>query len=95
MLNLKLNELKLIAKGRGITCYESKSEDDLIKILCEPKSKTSLSKKEIRGIKENFSKLRYKFPKSKINKIRRSLYDIKNPKNLSKSKIKRIGKKSS
>ena len=59
------------------------------------KTKNNLSKKEIRGIKENFSKLKYKFPKSKINKIRRSLYDIKNPKNLSKSKIKRIGKKSS
>ena len=46
MLNLKLNELKLIAKGRGITCYESKSEDNLIKILCEPKPKTiSLKRK--------------------------------------------------
>ena len=47
MLNLTLNELKLVAKRRSIKDYENKSEDDLIKILSEPKTKTkrSLSKK--------------------------------------------------
>ena len=45
MLNLTLNELKLVAKSRGIKDYENKSEDDFIKILSEPKIKTSLSKK--------------------------------------------------
>ena len=44
MINLSLNELKLAAKSRGIKDYENKSEDDLIKILSEPKTKTSLSK---------------------------------------------------
>ena len=33
MLNLTLNELKLVAKSRGIKDYENKSKDDLIKIL--------------------------------------------------------------
>ena len=33
MLELTLNELKPIAKTRGIKGYENKSEDDLIKIL--------------------------------------------------------------
>ena len=56
------------------------------------KTKISLSKKKLRGIKENFNELRYKFSKSEINEIRRSLYDIKLPKNLSKSKIKKIEK---
>ena len=39
MLNLTLNELKLVAKNRGIKDYENKSEDNLMKILSEPKKK--------------------------------------------------------
>ena len=39
MINSSLNELKVIAKNRGIGDYENKSEDDLIKILSEPKTK--------------------------------------------------------
>ena len=46
MLNLSLNELKLVAETRGIKDYENKCEDDLIKILTEPKTKTSLSKRK-------------------------------------------------
>ena len=45
-----------------------------------------------KDIKDKFNESRYKFSKSKINKIRRSLYDIKNPKNLFGSKIKEIEK---
>ena len=54
MLNLTLNELKLVAKGRGIKDYENKSEDDLIKMLSEPKTKIGLSKKKIRKTKKRF-----------------------------------------
>ena len=39
ILNLSPNELKLIAKSRGIKGYENKSEYDLIKKLSEPKTK--------------------------------------------------------
>ena len=92
MLNLTLNELKLVAKSRGVKDYENKSEDDLMKILTEPKTKTSLSKKKIGDIRKDFNKSRYKFSKSKIKDIRRNLYNIKNPKNLSKSKIKETEK---
>ena len=46
MINLLLNILKLIAKNRGIKYYENISEDYLIKILSEPKTKISPSKKE-------------------------------------------------
>ena len=52
MVNLWLNELKLIAKSRNIKDYKNKSEEDLIKILSEPKPKISLSKKKIIEIKE-------------------------------------------
>ena len=55
MVNLSLNELKLIAKSRSIKDYKNKSEEDLIKILSEPKPKISLSKKKIKEIKTSFS----------------------------------------
>ena len=57
MINLSLNELKLIAKTRNIKYYKNKSENDLIKILSEPKPKINLSKKKVKEIKRYFSKL--------------------------------------
>ena len=63
MLKLTINKLKLIAKSRDIKYYENKSEDDVIKILSGPKTKTSLSKKKIRGIRKDFNKSRYEFYK--------------------------------
>ena len=79
MLNLSLNKQKLIAKIRGMKGYERKSENDLIQILSnESKTKMSLSKKNWRHQKDNFNKSRYKFSKSKINEIRKTLYDINN-----------------
>ena len=92
MLNLTLNELKLVAKSRGIKDYENKSDDGLIKIRSETKTKTSLSKKKIKDITKDFNKSRYKCSKSKIKEIRKNFYNIKNPKNLSEGKIKEIEK---
>ena len=82
MINLSLNELKLIAKSRNIKEYKDKSENDLIKILSEPKPK-------IREIKKDFRELRYGFSKSKINKFRKSLYNIKNQNKSFRTKNKR------
>ena len=36
MISLSLDEMKLVAKNRGIKNYKNKSENDLIKILSEP-----------------------------------------------------------
>ena len=58
MINLSLNELKLIAKSRNIKDYKNKSKNDLIKILSEPKPKINLSKKKIKETKKDFNKLR-------------------------------------
>ena len=58
MINLSLNELKLIAKSRNIKDYKNKSENDLIKILNKSKPKINLSKNKIKGIKKDFNKLR-------------------------------------
>ena len=67
----------------------------LIKIISEPKTKTSLSKKKIRDIRKYLNKSRYKFSKSKIKGIRKNIQDIKNQKNLPELKIKEITKNSS
>ena len=57
MINLSLNELKLIAESRNIIDYKNKSENDLVKILSEPKPKINLSTKKIKEIKKGFSEL--------------------------------------
>ena len=95
MINLSLNELKLIAKSRCIKDYKEKSEEDLIKTHIEPKPKTNLSKKKKKEIKKDFNKLKYRFSQSKINEFRRGLYNIKKQKNLSALEIKKTEKKSS
>ena len=48
MINLSLGELKLVAKNRGIKDYKNKSEEDLIKILSEPKRNIGIPKKKIK-----------------------------------------------
>ena len=39
MMNLSLDELRLIAQDRNISDYENKSKEDLIKVLSETKPK--------------------------------------------------------
>ena len=41
MINLSLNQLKLIAQIRNISDYENKFKEDLIKALSEPKPETT------------------------------------------------------
>ena len=98
MINLPLNELKLIAKSRSFKEYKNKSLEDLIKILSKPKPKINFSKNKAKEIEENFSKLRHslrhRFSKSKINKFRRFLYNIKIRKNISAPEIKETEKSS-
>ena len=98
-------ELKFMAKNRGIKEYKYMSYDDLMKTSkknlenklrknvwrnlrknlrkCLKKNnmmknlKTSLVKKRINDIREEFNKSRYRFSKSKIDKITKNLYEIK------------------
>ena len=67
MINLTLNELKLIAKSRSIKDYKNKSKEYLTKILSESKPKINLFKKKIKEIKKDFNKLEHGFFKSKMN----------------------------
>ena len=89
MLNLSLNELKLVAKLRGIKGYKSMSKEKLLSALSESESAGSGSQfynVRIKKIREDFNKLKDRFLKPKVKKIRRNPYEIENKKNLSKSK---------
>ena len=46
----------------------------------------------MKEIKKDFEELRYKFSKSEINQLRKSLYNIKNHKNLSTSELRETEK---
>ena len=54
--------------------------------------KTIFFKARIENIRKEFHESRHKFSKSKINEIRRNLYEIENEKSLFESKIKGIEK---
>ena len=71
------------SESRSVRDYKNKYEEDLIKLLSKPKPKTSISKKKIKEIKNDFSELRHRFSISKINNFRKSFYEIKNQINLS------------
>ena len=88
MINLSLDELKLIAQNRNISNYENKSEKDLIKALSEPKPKIRINKNKLKEIRKDFYELRHKFSKKEIDRYRKAFYDIKNYKHLSISEIK-------
>ena len=71
MINLPLDELKLIAKNRNIQGYENKCKEDLMKILSEPKPKISITKKKLKEIEKDFSELRHKFSKEEIDNFKK------------------------
>ena len=63
MLNLSLNELKLIGRSRRIKIYKSMSKEKLLSALNESqsaKSKKNLDNAKIKKIREDFNKLRDK-----------------------------------
>ena len=81
------------------------SEDELLSDLNAPESlkeseknfddtkpKISFSKSRMKGIGKEFNESKHKFSKSKIDEIRRNLYEIENLKNLLTPKIKKIEK---
>ena len=79
MINLWLTELKLIEKSKSIKDYK-KIWKGFNKILSEPKPKINLSKKKIKEIRKDFRELRCRFSKSKINELRRIIYNTKKQK---------------
>ena len=93
MPNLSLNELKQIAKMRRIKGYKSMYKERLLSALDESEtagSRNNFNNARKKQIREDFNKLRDRFLKPKIKKIRRNLCVIENKKNLSNSKIRKI-----
>ena len=96
MINLSLDELRLIAQIRNIRDYENKSKKDFIKALSEPKPKPKpkiiINKKKLEKIRKDFNELRHKFSKKGIDRYRKAFYVIKNYRHLSISEIKKTSK---
>ena len=88
MVNLLLNELKLIAKSRSIKDYQSMSKERLLSLLSEsesvesatPLSKNSFDDERLIKITKDLNDLRDRLSRTQIKEIRKNLYDIKNPK---------------
>ena len=59
MINVSLDELKLVAKSRDIRDYENKSKKDLIKVLSKPKPKMKINKKNLQEIRKYFHELSF------------------------------------
>ena len=91
-LNLSLNELKLIAEHRNISDYESKSKEDLIKVLSGAKPKLGINKNKLKEIKKDFQDLRHEFSKEDADRYIKLFYDIKNYRYLSELEIEEIRK---
>ena len=54
MINLSLDELRLIKQNRKISHYENGSEQDLVKALSKPKIKIRINEKELEEVKKRF-----------------------------------------
>ena len=81
MVNLSLNELKTIAKIRGIKDYKSMSKETLLSVLNESEpvkeSKNNFDCGIIGEFEKDFNKLGDRLSKPKIKEIRKDLYRIK------------------
>ena len=64
MINLSLNELKLIVQSKNISNYKKKSEKDFIKALSKPKPKIRINKKKLKELREDFDEVRHNFFKT-------------------------------
>ena len=71
MINISLDELKLVAESRNIRDSENRSKKSLIKVLSEPKQKIKTDKKKMEEIRKDFYELRHKFSKKEMDKCRR------------------------
>ena len=67
MINLSLDELKLVAESRNIRNYEKISKKDLIKVLSERKPKIGINKKKLEETRKDFNELRHKVFQKEID----------------------------
>ena len=90
MLNLSINELKLLAKSSGIKGYKSISEERLLSAPSKPKLlKNNFDNERLKEIREHINKSRHKFSKLETKEIRKNLYEIEMRKKSFNTKNKR------
>ena len=83
MLNLSFNELKLVAKSRGIKGYKNMSKEGLLNALSEPElveSGNNFDNESLKKILKDFYEFRDRFSKPEIKEIKENLYDKAKPK---------------
>ena len=82
-VSLSLDDLRKLAKIKGIRGYNSMSEERLISSINESvkESEKNFDNERIKKIKKDFNKLRDLLSKPKIKEIRKDLYKIENKKN--------------
>ena len=82
-INLKLDDLKVIAKNRGIRGYKRMSEERSISSINEsrPVKEKNFDGARIEQIKKEFNKLRNRLSNPKIKVISKDFYRIENKKN--------------
>ena len=82
-VSLSLDDLRKLAKIKGIRGYKSMSEERLISSINESvkESEKNFDNERIKKIKKDFNKLRDLLSKPKITEIRKDLYKIENKKN--------------
>ena len=76
MVNLSLNELKLVGKSRGIKSYKNMSKERLLSPLSESESiesKNSFDNERLRRIWEDFNEFRDRFSKPQIREIKKKI----------------------
>ena len=87
MLNLSLNELKLVTKSKGIKGYKTMSKEILLSPLSElelVEKENNFDNKRLKKIRKDFNELSTKFSKPQMKEIRKNLKKPKksfNPKN--------------
>ena len=81
MINLSLDELRLIAQIRNISDYENKSKEDLIKALSESKPKTPKPETpktpKTPKTPETEPKITVKTDKKKLKKLRKDFDEFR------------------
>ena len=82
-VSLSLDDLRKLAKIKGIRGYKSMSEEKLISSINESvkESEKNFGNERIKKIKKDFNKLIDLLSKPKIKEIRKDLYKIENKKN--------------
>ena len=89
MLDLSLDELKLVTKNRGIKDYKSMSKERLLSALSKPRLiKNNFDNERLKKTRD-LNKSRHKFCKPKIKEIKKNLYEIENKKKSFNTKNKR------